>query len=57
MLLGPGASDDLQSNPKGVPPARCTGCGARCDVSPVRTQMMVTLNVAQKWAVGTECNG
>ena len=30
---------------------------AQCDVSPVRTQILVTLNVAQKWAVSTECNG
>ena len=29
---------------------------ARCDVSPVCTPIRGTLDVAQKWAVGTECN-
>jgi len=32
-------------------PAWC----AQCNVGPVRTQIMVTLSIVQKWAVGTEC--
>ena len=32
-------------------------CGARWNVSLVHAQIMVTLNVAQKWTVVVECNG
>ena len=37
--------------------ARRAQCSARCAISPVRTQIPVTLNVAQKLVVNTECNG
>ena len=32
-------------------------CSARCDISLVHTQIMVTLNIASKWAMGTERDG
>ena len=31
-------------------------CGMRCNVSPVCIHIMLTLDVAEKWTVGTKCN-
>ena len=49
----------IGSAPLRVLTARCAWCvrgGTRCDVSPVHIQVTLTLNVAERRTVGTECN-